>query len=247
LEFKSKNILILGGNSDVAKCLALDFARLGSNLILTERKNGQLAKFSNDLESNFDITCKIKFLDIIDFKSHNDFFNETKENISIVVSCIGFLDEQKKSEIDFKQCLNSIQTNYTGLVSILNLYANHFENNNFGTIVGLSSVAGERGRVTNYIYGSAKAGFTVYLSGLRNRLFKKGVNVITIIPGFIMTKMTAHLPLNKFLTVNPADVSLVIINSIKRNKDIVYVHTLWRFIMIIIRNIPEFFFKKTHL
>lgn len=247
MKFKNKNILILGGNSDVAKCLASDLARLGSNLILTERENGQLSKFSNDLVSMFNINCKVKFLDVIDYRSHKDFFNETKENISIVISCIGFLDEQKKSESDFKICLKSIQTNYIGLVSVINLFASYFENNNYGTIVGISSVAGERGRKTNYIYGSAKAGFTTYLSGLRNRLYNKGVKVITIIPGFILTKMTLHLSLNKALAVEPSLVSLAIINSIKKNKDVVYVHFIWKYIMIIIRNIPEFFFKKTNL
>ena len=162
----------------------------------------------------------------------------------IVITCIGYLDNQEKSQIDFQESLISIQTNFTGLVSTLNIVSNDFEKRGIGIIVGISSVAGDRGRGSNYIYGSSKSGFTSYLSGLRNRLNKSNVKVITVKPGFIKTKMTNHLDLPKILTETPDDISNDIINSIKKGKTIIYSKWFWKWIMLTIKIIPETIFKK---
>ena len=111
---------------------------------------------------------------------------------------LDILTIKKNSQNSFEESLKSIQTNFTGLVSILNVVSNDFESRKSGIIVGISSVAGDRGRGSNYIYGSSKSGFTSYLSGLRNRLFNSGVKVITVKPGFIKSKMTSHLDLPKY-------------------------------------------------
>ena len=116
-----------------------------------------------------------------------------------------------------------------------------------GTIVGISSVAGERGRQSNYLYGSAKAGFTAYLSGLRNRLFHKGVHVVTVQPGFVYTSMTENLKLPALLTAKPEDVADAVYQRCKKKKNIIYVKWFWRWIMLIIKIIPEFMFKKLKL
>ena len=247
MEFKNKTVLILGGNSDVGNSLAKDFGKLGSNLILTSRKEGQLDSFKSDLEIRNKINCDVQLFDVLDFKSHDSFYGNLKMKPDIVISCIGYLDNQEKSENSFEESLKSIQTNFTGLVSILNIISNDFESRKFGIIVGISSVAGDRGRGSNYIYGSSKSGFTSYLSGLRNRLFKSGVKVITVKPGFIKTKMTKHLNLPKILTASPNDISSDIIKSIKDKKNIIYTKWFWKWIMIIIESIPEFIFKKLKL
>lgn len=140
-----------------------------------------------------------------------------------------------------------IAVNYARLVPVITYFANKMERKRFGTIIGLSSVAGERGRQSNFIYGSAKAAFTAYLSGLRNYLYDKKVHVITVKPGFMATKMTEGMPLNPLLTANPPQVANYIYNAYIKKKNVVYVLPIWRFIMLIIRNIPEFVFKKLKL
>lgn len=247
MEFKEKIVLILGGNSDVGKSLARDFSKLGSNIILTSRKEGQLDSFKSNLEIRYSIKCDVKFFNALDFNSHESFYNNLKKKPDIVISCIGYLDNQEKSENSFEESLKSIQTNFTGLVSVLNIISNDFESRKSGIIVGVSSVAGDRGRGSNYIYGSSKSAFTSYLSGLRNRLFNSGVKVITVKPGFINSKMTKHLDLPKILTASPNDISSDIIKSIKDKKNIIYTKWFWKWIMIIIESIPEFIFKKLKL
>lgn len=121
------------------------------------------------------------------------------------------------------------------------------ERQRFGAIIGLSSVAGDRGRQSNFIYGSSKAGFTAYLSGLRNYLFDKKVHVLTVKPGFMDTKMTEGLPLNPKLTASPKQAAAHIYKAYKKQKNIAYVLPIWGFIMLIIKNIPEFIFKKMKL
>jgi short-subunit dehydrogenase len=125
--------------------------------------------------------------------------------------------------------------------------ANHYATTGKGTIAGISSVAGERGRMSNYFYGSAKAGFTAYLSGLRNRLFHRGVHVLTIQPGFAYTRMTEGMPLPKPLTAHPREIGAQVYKAIQKKKNTIYVKGMWRWIMLIIRNIPEPLFKKLKL
>ena len=247
MEFKGKTVLILGGNSDVGKSLAKDFGKHGSNLILTSRKRGQLDSFKSDLVIRNEINCHVELFDVLDFKSHESFYKNLKTKPDFVITCIGYLDNQEDSKNDFNESLKSIQSNFTGLVSILNIISNDFEKIEKGVIVGISSVAGDRGRGSNYIYGSAKSAFTSYLSGLRNRLNKSGVSVITIKPGFIKTKMTGHLDLPIILTATPEEISSEILKSVKKKKNVVYTKYFWKWIMLIIKLIPEFYFKRLKL
>lgn len=113
-----------------------------------------------------------------------------------------------------------------------------------GTIIGISSVAGERGRATNVIYCAAKAGFTSYMSGLRNTLFNYNIHVATIIPGFIKTKMLGDLKTPAPLTAQPEEVATAIWNAYAKKQDVVYVKWIWRYVMLVIKNIPEGIFKK---
>ena len=162
----------------------------------------------------------------------------------IVLCSVGFLGDHIDGQNSFEKSSLIIRTNFEGPALLMGEFANHFEKRKSGTILGISSVAGERGRSSNYIYGSSKAGFTQYLSGLRNRLFNSNVLVTTILPGFVNTKMTKDLKLNKYLTAEPIEVANVIYNAVLKKKEIVYIRPIWKYIMLVIKIIPEFVFKK---
>jgi short-subunit dehydrogenase len=157
------------------------------------------------------------------------------------------MQEEDLAFEDFDEALRMIQTNYSGAVSILNRVAGYYSRQKHGTIVGISSVAGERGRQSKLIYGSSKAAFSVYLDGLRNKMYKDQVHVVTVKPGFVFTKMTEGLKLPAPLTASPEEVADAVFKSVLNRKNTVYVKWMWRWIMLIIRNIPEFQFKKMNL
>jgi hypothetical protein len=140
-----------------------------------------------------------------------------------------------------------MRANYEGPALILGLLAERFAARGSGTLIGISSVAGERGRASNYVYGSAKAGFTAFLSGLRNRLAKGPVRVITVKPGFVATQMTEGMDLNPRLTAQPDAVAEAIWQAQAKGRDVLYVKPVWALIMAIIRALPERLFKKTSL
>jgi short-subunit dehydrogenase len=165
----------------------------------------------------------------------------------VAICAVGYMGVQTKNERDLLAAVNVMRSNFEGPASILAVLANHFEQRGSGTLVGISSVAGERGRAKNYVYGSAKAGFSAFLSGLRNRLAKKGVHVITVLPGFVATKMTKEISLPSKLTAKPDEVAIAILNAVKKKHNIIYVKKIWLLIIKLIRSIPEQFFKKMKL
>ena len=160
---------------------------------------------------------------------------------------MGYLGDQKAAVNDFNEAKKILDTNYTGVVSLLNIIANDYESLKSGWIVGISSVAGDRGRKSNYIYGSAKAALTAYLSGLRNRLFDCGVFVLTVKPGFVNTKMTKGLDLPLMLTSQPQEVATNIYKAQQKNKNVIYTKRIWKYVMLIIKFIPEWKFKKMNI
>ena len=240
-------IIIFGASSDVAMELANQFASKGFDIVLAARKSERLSPLQSDLQIRHNINCTLREFDASDFHSHKNFVESLDVIPEITICAFGYLGDQELAESDFTETSQIITSNYTGAVSILNLIALNYKHLKKGCIIGISSVAGERGRGTNYMYGSAKAGFTTYLSGLRNSLTPFGVNVITVLPGFISSKMTAHLPLPPLLTATPKQVAGKIYSAYSNKKDVVYIKWFWKWIMIIIRNIPEFIFKKMKL
>ncbi len=169
-------------------------------------------------------------------------------NSNLLFCATGYLGEGTEEGLyDNKNTQRIIDINYAKLVPVMNYFAQKFESRRSGTIIGLSSVAGDRGRQSNFIYGSSKAAFTAYLSGLRNYLFDKKVHVMTVKPGFMATKMTEGLPLNPKLTATPKQAAESIFKAYKKQKNVAYVLPIWGIIMMIIRNIPEFIFKKLKL
>jgi short-subunit dehydrogenase len=164
-----------------------------------------------------------------------------------VICVFGYLGDADKARSDFAEAQLIMDTNYTGAVSILDIAAADFETRGAGAIIGISSVAGDRGRGSNYHYGSAKAGFTAYLSGLRNRLASKGVHVLTVKPGFVHTRMTEELDLPGAVTATPDQVARAVVNAAEKKRNVIYTLWMWQFIMLIIRHIPEPLFKKLKL
>jgi len=237
-------VLIIGAKSDIAKEVARVYAKNGYNIYLAARKADELEGLKQDIEVRSSVKVELKEFDIIAYDTHEKFYASLEEKPLGVIVVSGYMVEQKLAQKDWNESLNTISVNYTGAVSILNIIANDFESERRGFIVGVSSVAGDRGRKANYIYGSAKAAFSAYLGGLRNRLFDSGVTVLTVKPGFVNTKMTQHLDLPEKLTAQPEDVADDIYNAQQKGRNILYTKSIWLLVMLIIKHIPEFMFKK---
>ncbi|HZE84181.1 MAG TPA: SDR family oxidoreductase [Puia sp.] len=240
-------VLILGASSDMAIAIAKKFAGEGSNVQLAARNSERLKSLQSDLAIRFPITSSLHEFDAERPDQHASFFEGLNPKPDITICVFGYLGDQTLAETDWKECERIIRVNYTGAVSILNIVANHYAARQNGLIVGISSVAGERGRQSNYFYGSAKAGFTAYLSGMRNRLFHHKVHVLSVQPGFVYTRMTENLTLPKLLTASPDDVASSIYKAVIKKKNTVYIKWFWRWIMLVIKCIPEFMFKKLKL
>ncbi|HHJ34758.1 MAG TPA: SDR family oxidoreductase [Gammaproteobacteria bacterium] len=240
-------VLIIGAKSDIAMALARKYAESGHDLYLAARKPEELRGFANDLKIRSQKDIRLLALDILDFSSHDGFYRSLDQKPSGVISVVGYLGEQVKAQSEFTEAHRIIDTNFTGVVSLLNIVADDFEARKEGFIVGISSVAGDRGRKSNYIYGSAKAAFTTYLSGLRNRLHDAGINVLTVKPGFVATKMTEGMDLPGALTAQADEVAKDIFEAQQKKQDVIYSKWMWRWIMSIINNIPEWIFKKTSI
>ncbi len=240
-----KFVLILGAKSDIAIETSKIYARKGWGLILAGKNiNKELSLFKNNLISDYNCEVELLELDILDYNSHEKKVRSLRVKPSGIISFIGYLGNQKKSETDFIEAKKIIDSNFTGLVNILNIYANYFSTLKQGFIIVLTSVAGDRGRKSNYLYGSAKSALNTYLSGLRNRLNNKNILVSTIKPGFVKTKMTKDLKMPGLLTVSPSFVAKKIFLAQHKQIEIMYVPFIWFFIMSFIKLIPERFFKK---
>lgn len=237
-------VLIIGSRSDIGKALAREFANDGFDLYLASRDAEQNRDFATDIQVRYGRKAQCIELDILDVESHRACYESLQPRPEGVVVAVGYLGDQKTAEADFTEARKIIDTNYTGIASVLDIVAGDFESRGSGFIVGISSVAGDRGRQGNYFYGSAKAALSVYLSGLRNRLARANVRVLTAKPGFVNTKMTSGLALPAALTAQPEDVATAIFNACKAGRNVVYVPRKWRWIMLVIRAIPEFIFKR---
>ena len=239
----TKTVLILGAKSDIGIAIARKFALEGYDIQLAGRNLEEVESIKNDLQTRFDVNIKAYDFDTINYSGFLDFINKLKNPPDVVICTIGNMPPQKFCEENLDLRTNVFRANFEGPANILSEIANLFEKRSYGTIVGISSVAGERGRASNYIYGSAKAGFTAFLSGLRNRLNKSNVNVITVLPGPVFTKMTKGLPLPKLLTNTKENVADDIFKAVINKKDIVYTGKIWKLLIFIIKLIPEGIFK----
>ncbi|TRO82711.1 SDR family oxidoreductase [Trichloromonas acetexigens] len=240
-------LLVLGANSDIAVATAAKFAKEGWNVHLASRDMNSLAREASNLRLRYGIEAREVLFDATDYRSHATFWDEMNPKPEGVIVAFGFLGDQIQAQKDFSVARKIIESNYLGAVSILEVIAQDFEVKGSGFIVGISSVAGDRGRASNYIYGSAKAGFSAYLAGLRHRLAKVGAHVMTVKPGFVATKMTAGLDLPKKLLATPQEVAGAIYQGVDAKSNTIYAKKIWRMIMLIIRHVPEVIFKKSNL
>ena len=239
------HLLILGANSEVAYAVAKKFAQKEkAHLLLASRDLNLLEKRAQDLRIRYQVGADPLYFDATDYPYHANFYESLKQKPDGVVLAFGYLGDQARAQEDFDEAKKIIEINLLGAVSILEIIARDFERRGHGFIIGISSVAGERGRQSNYHYGAAKGGLIVYLSGLRNRLNKRRIQVITVLPGFIHTKMTEHLELPEKLLAQTEEVASDIYQAYKKGKDIIYTKWLWKWIMAVIKLLPEKIFKR---
>lgn len=241
-------LLILGAGSDIGIAIARHFAKAeGAHICLASRNIGVLEKKALDIQIRYQVKASAVRFDAVDCVGHPDFYRNLDPKPDVVIFTAGYLGNQDLARKDFQEARKIVETNFLGAVSILEIIAADFEAKGRGLIVGVSSVAGERGRQSNYLYGAAKSALTTFLSGLRNRLYPSRVRVISVLPGFVRTRMTAGMKLPEMLMVAPEQVAEDVYRAYKTGKDIVYTGWFWRWIMAVIRNIPETVFKRMNL
>jgi len=239
-----KTVLVLGGSSDIGRAAARAFAKAGYDVGLAGRDTAALEPDAADLRARYDIACSLYKFDVLDSAAFESFVSSLPALPDVVISIVGLLGTQDTAQADLAHATTIMRSNYEGPALILGLFAEKFLARGTGTIVGVSSVAGDRGRASNYVYGSAKAGLSAFLSGLRARASRGGVHVVTVKPGFVRTKMTEGMKLIGPLTVEAPVVGDAILNAVEKKTDVVYVSGKWRLVMLIIKTLPEAVFKK---
>jgi decaprenylphospho-beta-D-erythro-pentofuranosid-2-ulose 2-reductase len=239
--------LIIGSTSDIGKAIARKYASAGYGIYLTARDLSKIESLESDIKIRYEVPCKSVYFDALKPDQHASFWQELPQKPVVVVYVAGYMGDQAENVLSTEESFQVMGACYTGAVSILNIVSRDFQANKNGLIIGISSVAGDRGRQSNYIYGSAKAAFSSYLSGLRNELFPSKVHVLTVKPGFVYTRMTEHLTLPPLLTAHPELVAEKVYQAGRKKKNTLYVKWFWKYIMLIIKLIPEGVFKKLKL
>ncbi len=239
--------LIVGATSDIGRAISRALAAQGYALQLAGRNIELLSREASDLETRYRVRVSCHSYDALTVPADVDVWAALDPLPEIVVCVIGLLGVHAEDQHDLDAAERTMITNYLAPARLMADFANRFAARGSGTLVGVSSVAGDRGRASNYIYGSAKAGFSAFLSGLRNRLGRQGVQVVTVKPGFVRTRMTAGKSLPNALTATPERVAAAVVAAIDRRQDVVYVLPIWRLIMWIIRAVPEPIFKRLRL
>ncbi len=243
------NVLVIGATSAIAHAVARHFAAAGDNLFLVGRNPEKLNAVADDLRVHGAAQVQTFQLDVNDWDRHEEMLAAATTAfgpIDVAILAHGVLPDQKTCEQDVYEMLRAFQTNALSTMALLTRIANDFEARGRGTIVVISSVAGDRGRQSNYVYGASKAAVTVFSQGLRNRLARRGVHVITVKPGMVDTPMTAHMRKGP-LFASPERVGRDIYQAILKGKDVVYTPWYWRLIMGVIVHIPERLFKYMRL
>jgi len=244
-----RKILVLGATSGIAEATCRIWASQGASLFLVARNAEKLAAVAADLKTRGASYVDTAVADLDDTDQHPDLLAHAINSLTgmdIAYLAYGILGDQTEAERDFNTAAQILHTNFVAPVSLLTWLANFCVQRRAGTLAVISSVAGDRGRKSNYLYGSSKAGLSAFLGGLRNRVDREGVTVLTIKPGPVKTAMTTNMPKSeKFADVESVAESIV--SAIDKRKDILYVPFQWQPIMFIIRNIPERIFKKLNL
>ena len=243
-------VLIVGASSAIGRALARRLSASHFSLVLAARDLEDLNHTASDLRIRYGIVVHTLPFEATDLPNHESFWSKCLElsggNLDGVILLQGSLPAQSDAQRDIQLLEQTITTNYTSPATLLTLAANYFEPKESGFLCAVSSVAGDRGRQSNYAYGSAKAALTAFMQGLRHRLSKSKVTVLTVKPGFVDTAMTWGLP-GMFLVASPERVAADIVRAIRRRLGEIYTPWFWRYIMLIIRHIPSFVFNRTKL
>jgi len=245
-----KKILIVGATSAIATACARLWAEQGSSFFLVARNNEKLEQIAVDLQARGAKAVTLYSMDATDLAAHSGMLDSclsTMRQIDIALVAHGTLPNQTDCERDVEIAMQELANNGTSVIALLTRLANQFEIQRCGSLAVISSVAGDRGRPSNYLYGTAKAAVSTFCEGLRARLFKVGVHVIDIKPGFVDTPMTQGLPLPAALVAKPEQVAQRIVKGIERKVAILYAPVFWALIMLIIRSIPQLVFKRLNL
>ncbi len=248
--FVMKKILIIGATSAIATACARLWAKDNAVFFLAGRDDTKLQNTADDLKARSSSEVHTDIIDICDLASHEAMLERcfsTLQQVDIALIAHGTLPDQSACEQDINIALEEFTSNGLSTIALLTPLANRMEKQGHGTIAVISSVAGDRGRQSNYLYGAAKASVTAFCEGLRMRLFKKGVHVIVIKPGFVDTPMTQGLPLPGLLVSSAHKVAKCIYRGINRGSNTIYTPRYWSIIMLIIRSIPTVIFKRLSL
>ncbi|MEE2657925.1 MAG: SDR family oxidoreductase [Candidatus Latescibacterota bacterium] len=245
-----KRALILGARSDIAVALSEQLAAQGCDVILAARRSDSLEPIASDLRLRHERQVDLLEFDARDLHSHADLAERARKtakgDFDVVICVFGYLGDQQLGRRDTKEMATTLEVNFTAAAICVSHLANDLEARNTGGIIGISSVAGDRGRQSNYLYGAAKGGFSLFLQGLRNRLHGTGVHVLTVKPGFVDTRMIEGRD-DIVLAAPPERVATDILRAYRARRDVLYTPWFWRWILLVVRLLPESIFKRLRL
>ena len=247
MKTEMKQIVVLGATSGIALEVQRQLAHRGLDLLLVARSPRRLADLQSDLLLRGARTVTTYAADLASIEHHAgifDFVRKTFPDFDTVLLAYGSMHNQKESEASVDTLLDDLQTNFVSASALLSLFAADLERRQTGCLAAITSVAGDRGRRSNYVYGSAKGALSLFLQGLRSRLHPAGVRVITIKPGPVQTSMTDHMP-NASRFADPEHVARDIVRALdRRSPDVLYTPKVWRYVMTAIEHVPETIFKR---
>ncbi len=242
-------VLVLGATSSIAIATVRQLAAPHRRFMLVARKGDRLTAVAQDLRARGALSVDTWVMDLDDTAGHGEMLAAAAQRlgtIDLALIAHGVLGDQQAAEENFEVAAAILHTNFLSTVSLLTILANRLQAQRSGTLAVISSVAGDRGRKSNYVYGASKGALNIFLDGLRNRIDRDGVHVLTIKPGFVATPMTAHVPQNA-LFASPEQVGRGILNAVLKRKDVVYVPWFWALIMLLVRAVPGSRFKKMNM
>ena len=242
-----RKVVVLGATSGIALAVERPLAERGCELLLVARSAERLALLQSDLLARGAAqvaTCTADLASIEEHAGILDYARRSLPGFDTVLLAYGVMRDQKDCEGSIESLLDELHVNFVSASAILTVFASELEQRRTGCIAAITSVAGDRGRRSNYVYGSAKGALSLFLQGLRSRLYPAGVRVITIKPGPVQTPMTDHLA-NAFRFADPESVARDIVGGLeRRSPDVLYTPKVWRYIMTAVEHIPERLFKR---
>lgn len=242
-------VLALGATSAIAEATLRLLAERGARFYLVARNPDKLYSMAADLHTRGATGVATCAMDLDDTAAHPAMLAAAAQSLGTIELALlahGVLGDQKNAEASYAEAEAILRTNFLSAVSLVTWLANYFESMKQGTLAVITSVAGDRARGSNYIYGASKGALNIFVDGVRNRIDRTGVQVLTIKPGFVATPMTAHLAQGP-LFAKPAQVARGIVRAIEKRRDVVYLPGFWRPIMLVVRMIPGMIFKKMNM